>query len=61
LRGGNLMPITDSLAPQEVVLRDIRPPPAIVRDIGGAAGVYALWLAELGYEVHLIDAAPRRS
>ena len=28
-------------------------------DVGGAAGAYALWLAEAGYTVHLVDAAPR--
>lgn len=28
-------------------------------DVGGAGGVYAFWLAELGYSVHLIDAVPR--
>ena len=28
-------------------------------DIGGAAGAYALWLAEAGYTVHLLDAVPR--
>jgi ubiquinone/menaquinone biosynthesis C-methylase UbiE len=27
--------------------------------VGGAAGVYSLWLAGLGYEVHLVDASPR--
>ncbi len=30
-------------------------PPAIVLDVGGGPGAYALWLSELGYEVHLID------
>jgi SAM-dependent methyltransferase len=30
-----------------------------VLDVGGAAGVYAVWLAERGYDVHLIDAVPR--
>jgi ubiquinone/menaquinone biosynthesis C-methylase UbiE len=31
--------------------------PATVLDVGGGAGPYALWLAELGYDVHLIDPA----
>jgi ubiquinone/menaquinone biosynthesis C-methylase UbiE len=44
---------------KEVVLRYLPPPPATVLDVGGAAGVYALWLAERGYQVHLIDAVPR--
>src|SRR5215831_11934906 len=30
-------------------------PPSIILDVGGGPGTYALWLAELGYEVHLID------
>jgi len=44
---------------QEVVLRYLPPPPATILDVGGAAGIYALWLAEKGYQVHLIDAVPR--
>lgn len=44
---------------KEVVLRYLPPPPATLLDVGGAAGAYALWLAEKGYQVHLIDAAPR--
>src|SRR5262245_24681697 len=44
---------------KEVVLRHLPPPPANVLDVGGAAGAYALWLAEHGYQVHLIDAVPR--
>jgi SAM-dependent methyltransferase len=44
---------------KEVVLRHLPPPPATVLDVGGAAGVYALWLAGRGYPVHLLDAVPR--
>jgi ubiquinone/menaquinone biosynthesis C-methylase UbiE len=44
---------------RELILRFAPPPPATVLDIGGAAGAYALWLADRGYVVHLIDAAPR--
>src|SRR4051812_8856899 len=44
---------------KEVVLRFLPPPPATILDIGGAAGAYALWLAEKGYQVHLLDAVPR--
>lgn len=40
---------------QELVLRHLAPPPLTVLDAGGGAGVYACWLASLGYEVHLID------
>jgi ubiquinone/menaquinone biosynthesis C-methylase UbiE len=44
---------------REVVLRYLAPPPATILDVGGASGAYALWLAERGYQVHLIDAVPR--
>lgn len=38
------------------ILRKLLPAaPATILDIGGAAGVYAFILAEIGYEVHLID------
>src|SRR5262249_27110765 len=39
--------------------RYLPPPPATILDVGGAAGAYALWLAERGYQVHLIDPVPR--
>jgi ubiquinone/menaquinone biosynthesis C-methylase UbiE len=44
---------------RELIERHAPPPPAIVLDVGGAAGAYAFWLAERGYEVHLVDAVPR--
>jgi len=44
---------------RELIHRFAPPPPGTVLDVGGAAGAYALWLAEQGYSVHLIDAAPR--
>lgn len=44
---------------RELISRHAPPPPARVLDIGGAAGAYAFWLAEQGYDVALIDAAPR--
>ncbi len=43
---------------QEIILRYLPPPPATIIDIGGGAGVYALWLAQLGYTVHLLDMMP---
>jgi SAM-dependent methyltransferase len=43
---------------QELLLRSLPPAPARVLDVGGAAGVYARWLADLGYEVHLTDPVP---
>jgi hypothetical protein len=39
----------------ELLGRHLPPPPAIVLDIGGAAGVYALPLAAQSYQVHLVD------
>jgi ubiquinone/menaquinone biosynthesis C-methylase UbiE len=30
-----------------------------ILDLGGAAGIYAFWLAELGHEVHLCDFTPK--
>jgi SAM-dependent methyltransferase len=43
---------------EELVRRHLAPPPGVVLDVGGAAGAYALWLAEAGYEVHLVDPVP---
>jgi SAM-dependent methyltransferase len=45
--------------PRELILRYAPPPPRTVVDVGGAAGAYALWLAEAGYDVHLLDPVPR--
>jgi ubiquinone/menaquinone biosynthesis C-methylase UbiE len=43
---------------QELLQRYLPPPPAVTFDVGGGPGAYALWLAALGYEVHLVDAMP---
>jgi SAM-dependent methyltransferase len=40
---------------KEILGRALPSPPAVVADIGGGAGRYAFWLADLGYEVHLRD------
>ena len=42
----------------EVILRHLPAPPAVVADIGGGPGRYALWLAELGYRVEHRDLMP---
>lgn len=43
----------------QVLLAELLPPPpARVLDVGGGAGVHASWLAERGYDVHLIDPMP---
>jgi ubiquinone/menaquinone biosynthesis C-methylase UbiE len=44
---------------RELILRFAPPPPAVALDMGGGTGPYARWMAELGYEVHLIDPVPR--
>jgi ubiquinone/menaquinone biosynthesis C-methylase UbiE len=43
---------------QGLLARYLPPPPAAVADIGGGPGRYALWLAERGYRVHLVDPVP---
>lgn len=40
---------------REILGRALPPPPGVVYDIGGGAGAYGLWLARLGYSVHLFD------
>jgi SAM-dependent methyltransferase len=46
------------LRTREILLRYLPPAPAVVLDVGGGAGIHALWLARQGYEVHLVDAVP---
>jgi len=46
------------LRTQSILKRHLPKPPAIILDMGGAAGKYGCWLAELGYEVHLVDPVP---
>jgi ubiquinone/menaquinone biosynthesis C-methylase UbiE len=43
---------------QAILERYLPPPPAVVADVGGGPGRYAMWLAERGYEVHLVDPVP---
>ncbi|MGH7495483.1 MAG: class I SAM-dependent methyltransferase [bacterium] len=43
---------------QEILLRYLPRPPAVILDVGGGPGVYACWLAQRGYEVHLVDPVP---
>jgi ubiquinone/menaquinone biosynthesis C-methylase UbiE len=49
----------EKIRTQEILRRYLPPPPAVILDIGGGAGVYAFWLAERGYRVHLVDGSPR--
>ena len=44
---------------KEILTRVLPPPPARIVDVGGAAGAYSFWLAERGYDVHLVDASAR--
>jgi SAM-dependent methyltransferase len=43
---------------KEILLRRLPDPPAEVADVGGGPGRYALWLAELGYQVQHRDLVP---
>jgi SAM-dependent methyltransferase len=51
-------PSLELLRTQVLLSRYLPPPPARVLDVGGAAGVYASWLAGRGYQVHLVDPVP---
>jgi len=48
----------ERLRTQDILKRYLPKPGARILDVGGAAGVHALWLAREGYEVHLIDPVP---
>lgn len=43
---------------QVLLDRFLPAPPAVVADVGGGPGRYAVWLAERGYRVHLVDPVP---
>ncbi len=43
---------------QDILERHLPPAPAVILDVGGGAGVHSFWLAERGYEVHLVDPVP---
>ncbi len=44
---------------KEILRRLLPPAPSRVLDVGGAAGAYSAFLADLGYEVHLVDLSLR--
>ncbi|MEU1307151.1 class I SAM-dependent methyltransferase [Streptomyces shenzhenensis] len=44
---------------QELLRRHLPPAPAGVLDVGGGPGAHARWLADDGYDVHLVDPIPR--
>lgn len=43
---------------KEILERHLPPSPAEILDVGGGPGAYASWLADRGYQVHLIDPVP---
>lgn len=43
---------------KEILLRYLPSPPQKILDVGGGPGAYAAWLADRGYEVHLVDPIP---
>ena len=49
----------EALRTRELIVRHIPQPPAEILDVGGGAGAYAFWLADLGYHVRLLDATER--
>lgn len=55
-RLSNLSGELERFRTQAILARYLPLAPAVVFDVGGGAGVYALPLAKQGYEVHLIDA-----
>lgn len=46
------------LRTQDILRRHLPPAPARILDVGGGPGVYAEWLAGLGYAVDLVDPVP---
>jgi len=45
----------ERLRTQAILTRELPSAPAVVFDIGGGAGVHAFWLAQQGYQAHLLD------
>lgn len=43
---------------RELLKRFLPPAPAVILDVGGGPGGHAGWLAQQGYEVHLVDITP---
>ena len=51
--------VVELLRTRELLAAWLPAVPAEVLDVGGGAGVHALWLTGLGYTVDLVDAMPR--
>src|SRR6185503_19331607 len=43
---------------QALLERYLPSPPAVIADVGGGPGRYAVWLVDRGYDVHLVDPIP---
>ncbi|MBA3367972.1 MAG: class I SAM-dependent methyltransferase, partial [Geodermatophilaceae bacterium] len=54
-RLGGDIPTLEALRTRILLARYLPEAPAVVLDVGGAAGAYALPLARQGYDVHLVD------
>lgn len=52
------VPTLEAIRTRILLARYLPEPPAVVWDVGGATGVYALPLARQGYEMHLLDPWP---
>jgi ubiquinone/menaquinone biosynthesis C-methylase UbiE len=48
----------EQIRTKELIERALLKKRSVILDVGGAAGVYSLWLARQGHEVHLIDPLP---
>src|SRR6478672_5127840 len=48
----------ERLRTEQLLRRHVPAAPASVLDVGGGPGRYAGWLADLGYEVTLLDPVP---
>jgi 2-polyprenyl-3-methyl-5-hydroxy-6-metoxy-1,4-benzoquinol methylase len=57
-RLGSAVGEVERLRTESIMRRHLPPPPAVILDVGGAAGAYAFSLASNGYSVHLIDPVP---
>jgi SAM-dependent methyltransferase len=51
-------PSLELLRTRVLLERFLPAPPASVLDVGGGTGIYASWLSDRGYQVHLIDPVP---
>jgi SAM-dependent methyltransferase len=58
LRGGFPSGPLEFERTKELILRWLPPGKLRILDVGGAAGIHAAWLVELGHQVRLIDPVP---